>query len=177
MALDGQDGRDRDQDILIRQAHLLRTRLRQYFARRDVDRDELDDMVQEVFLRIARHGQLDRLDNIDSYMMRIAANVLIDRHRRRMSHAAGRHVEFDPLVHGDIAAAPDEELSARQALRRTTLLLLELPERTRSIFVLNRLEKIPNREIAQRFGISVSAVEKHVGRALHHLLANIEDFR
>jgi len=44
-----------------------------------------------------------------------------------------------------------------------------LPERTRDIFILFRVEKMRQAEIAKRLGVSVSAVEKHVIRAAAHL--------
>lgn len=40
--------------------------------------------------------------------------------------------------------------------------LLELPERTRVVFALNRYEEFTYQEIAMRLGVSVSAVEKHM---------------
>jgi len=47
--------------------------------------------------------------------------------------------------------------------------LLELPERTRVVFVLRRLENLSYSEIGLRLGLSVSAVEKHMLRAVRHL--------
>ena len=167
-----------DNAALARHSVALRETLRQYFARHGVPADELDDLVQTVFLRVARHGQLTDIDNIDAYLMRTASSVLIDRHRHRTSHAADRHIAFDVEVHdADLSPSAEEVSIARQALRQTTLVLMKLPERTRTIFILNRLERIPNREIALRLGISVSAVEKHMGRAIRHLLAHAEDIR
>jgi RNA polymerase sigma factor (sigma-70 family) len=53
--------------------------------------------------------------------------------------------------------------------------LLELPERTRQIFVLRRLEGLSYFEIGRRLGVSVSAVEKHMQRAVRHLAARTGD--
>jgi RNA polymerase sigma-70 factor (ECF subfamily) len=53
--------------------------------------------------------------------------------------------------------------------------LLSLPERTRTIFVLSRLEGCGYREIGSRLGISVSAVEKQMARATHHLTQQLKD--
>jgi len=52
---------------------------------------------------------------------------------------------------------------------------LQLNERTRDVFVLNRLEQMKNREIAQMLGISESAVEKHMTKALAHLAREVGD--
>ena len=45
----------------------------------------------------------------------------------------------------------------------------ELPERTRNVFLLARLENMRQAEIARRLGVSVSGVEKHLARAIAHL--------
>ena len=47
--------------------------------------------------------------------------------------------------------------------------LLELPERTRAIFVLQRFEGLKYKEIADRLGISASSVEKHMMSAIKHI--------
>jgi RNA polymerase sigma factor (sigma-70 family) len=54
---------------------------------------------------------------------------------------------------------------------------MDLPERTRTVFVLRRLEGQSYREISLRLGLSVSAVEKHMLRAVRHLLARAGDAR
>ena len=46
----------------------------------------------------------------------------------------------------------------------------ELGERTRDIFMMYRLEKMKHRDIAALYGITVSAVEKHIAKAGVHLL-------
>jgi len=51
--------------------------------------------------------------------------------------------------------------------------LLQLNERTRDVFVLSRLERMKYAEIAEMYGISVSAVEKHMIKALAHLARRV----
>jgi DNA-directed RNA polymerase specialized sigma24 family protein len=48
--------------------------------------------------------------------------------------------------------------------------LMELPERTREIFILYRVENIARRNIAQAYGLSLSTVEKEVARATAYLM-------
>ena len=51
----------------------------------------------------------------------------------------------------------------------------ELPERTRQVFVLCRVEGIRQKNVARRLGVSVSAVEKHMIRAIAHLATSLGD--
>ena len=49
--------------------------------------------------------------------------------------------------------------------------LMELPERTRAIFLLHRFEGHKYSEMARQFGVSTSSVEKHMMEAIRHLKA------
>ena len=55
--------------------------------------------------------------------------------------------------------------------------LRELPERTRHIFILARLENIKQVEIARGMGLSISAVEKHLRIAMAHLFQRLKGAR
>lgn len=77
---------------------------------------------------------------------------------KRRSRREESHEEFDGQVHGDVDFSPERLLLGREMLARATAVLLELPERTRVIFVLRRLEGMRYLDIAARLGISVSAV-------------------
>lgn len=147
----------------------VRTWLMGYFARRVRDRSDLEDLVQDVFARIAARDSAKPVENLGAYVMRTASSVLIDRARRRSVRQGGMHVAFDSERHGAGDPDPERMLSAKEDLNAATAALLALPERTRSVFVLRRLQGLRHREIADRLGISVSAVEKHMVRAVDHL--------
>ncbi len=97
-----------------------------------------------------------------------------DRARRRASRHADEHVEFDPDLHGDEEIDPERVLSGKEELNAATSALLSLPERTRTVFVLRRLEGWRFGEIARHLGISVSAAEKHMVKAIRHLTTEME---
>ena len=48
------------------------------------------------------------------------------------------------------------------------LVLNQLPDRSREIFLLSRFRGLKNREIAEKLQISTTAVEKHIARALQY---------
>ena len=140
-----------------------------FFLRRTCDYAEAEDLAHEVFVRIA--GKDDAaLHRTDAYIFQVAANLLRDRGRRaqvRTDYAARlRQTEefgLDPLD-------PHRISVGRESLTILSSALAELPERTRRIFMLFRYEQIDQRTIAESFGISVSAVQKHVHRAMAHLI-------
>jgi RNA polymerase sigma factor (sigma-70 family) len=147
----------------------FRTSLQRYFARRVRNEGEIEDLVQEVFLRLLKRGGMADMEHLHGYMFQTARSVLADHLRRRRIFRTDDHEEFDESAHGGLHASPEDALLGRERLARATALLLELPERTRVIFVLRRLEGMRYDDIALHIGVSVSAVEKHMQRAVAHL--------
>jgi RNA polymerase sigma factor (sigma-70 family) len=160
---------------LAREAEPLRHSLARYFGRRIRDAAEVEDLVQEVFARIVARDSTQPVEHLGGYVFQTAASVLADRRRRRAVRHADFHVAFDPDRHGDQDFDADRILSGKQDLRAATAALLSLPVRTRTIFVLHRLEGCKYRDIAAQLGISVSAVEKHMVRAVQHLSSAFRD--
>lgn len=164
-------------DAFTRQAAAMRSPLLTYFRRRIREASDVEDLVQEVFLRLAVRGTPDHLDGASGYIFQTAASVLADRHRRRTVRHADDHVMLDPDAHGDSDFDPHRITVGRQALHAAAAALLTMTERTRTIFLLKRLDGLRHQAIADRLGISISAVEKHVARAMEHLMAHAGDDR
>jgi RNA polymerase sigma-70 factor (ECF subfamily) len=160
---------------LARKAEVLRGSLSLYFRRRVTEAADVDDLVQEVFARIIARNAAAPVANLEGYVFQTAASVLADRGRRRTVRQAPAHVPFEPDQHGGTDLDPGRIVEGREDLRRVTAALLTLPERTRTVFVLHRLEGRGYRDIALVFGISVSAVEKHMMRAIRRLAAAVRD--
>ena len=150
--------------------------LLRYFGRRVRGQAELEDMVQEVFLRLLRRGEnaAIEVDNLDAYVFETASSVIKDRLRRQRTRLADAHEPFQADLHQGEDFSPERVLSAKQDLAQATAILLELPERTRVVFILRRLEGMRFKDIAVRLGVSVSAVEKHMQRAVVHLMRRME---
>jgi RNA polymerase sigma factor (sigma-70 family) len=158
---------------LAREARPLRRALSRYFARRLRGSSDVDDLVQEVFVRVVARDDTTPVGHLGRYLFQTAASVLTDYARRRSARRADAHIMFDPDLHAEMDFDPEHIVSGREDVAAATAALLSLPERTRTIFVLRRLEGVPAREVANQFGISVSAVEKHMVRALRHLSAAV----
>lgn len=144
-----------------------------YFRRRGALGDDAHDLVQEVFLRLARRSDLGDIRQIHSYLFRIATNVLTDLYRRQAREPA-QVVSFDEAVHGQEEITPERVFWSRQELERVIEAIAQLPERTRRIFVLYHLENVRQKEIADRLGIALSTLEKHMARANRFLLRRLD---
>jgi RNA polymerase sigma factor (sigma-70 family) len=155
-----------------------RTPLRTYFQRRVMDRTEAEDLTQEVFIRLAKRPDQHNGETIDAYVFKIAANVLTDWSRYRTSRRATAHrpiTDESELVATPQGLVEDRDpervLAGKDALKGIEEGLAELGERTREIFLLSRMENVHHQVIANLHGISISAVEKHVIKAVAYLSA------
>lgn len=155
----------------------LRPALARYFLRRRFGREDAEDAVQEVFVRLTRRRGLAELDNMEGYLFETAASVAIDHHRRARVRAQDRHDPYDDMRHAPLEFASDRVLEGKQELAVVLEGLRKLPERTRNVFLLARLERMRHAEIARRLGISVSTVEKHIVKALAHLSQRVLETR
>src|SRR3546814_471523 len=129
-------------------------------------------MVQDVFVRLLKRGGASELErqNLSAYVFETASSVLTDHFRKKITHRAVNHEPFDQNRHGGEDFSPEHVLINREHLERTSAMLLELPELTRAIFVLRRVEGLKVKDVAARLGISVTSVERHMRVAVWHVM-------
>ena len=140
-----------------------------FFQRRMPPGADREDLVQEVFLRLARREDLAGVENIDGYLFQAAANVLTDWRRKQLTHRAGAH---QPLADNleDVGFTAERVLLGKEAVRSMIQALAALPERTRAVFMLYHFQGLSHADIGRRLGIAIRTVEDHIARANAHLL-------
>lgn len=146
----------------------FREPLVRYFVRRGLALEAAEDCTQETFARICNAGQA-RIDKPEAYLFAVAANVLMDRGRRAGVRQESRHVTLENFAAPSEEPTPARVFEGREALMRLAAILAELPPRTREMFLLNRLDGLSYTQLAARFGVTVSAVEKQMMKAIAHL--------
>lgn len=149
-----------------------RAGLLRYLGRR-AGWDIAPDLVQEVFVRAASSQQAGRLINPAAFVRRIARNLLIDRARRKDRN----NILFFPLdEQRDLASGPEQSLNLEAAdlLRLYEDAVDQLPEKTRRVFLMHRVDELSYREIHERLEISIATVEYHMMKALAHIGRHVD---
>ena len=163
-----------DDDQLAELALHYRGVLKSYFERRLRIAADVDDMVQEVFVRLAHRPDLASIERLDGYIFQIAANILRDRARRDGARRVKSHESYDDERHSTEEFSPERVLLGKEQLARLSAALGELPAQTRHVFVLRRFEGMKLAEIARHLKMTVSGVAFHLARAKVHLAKVLE---
>lgn len=164
------ENRAADAPLLDQWSRQHRRALERYVAKRAPRHLDVEDVVQEVFVRVARRSDLAAIEYPERYLYLTAGSVIADRLRKRAAQLGEHHVAFDETQHGEDARSPERVLLGKDALERMVAALGELKERTRTVFVLYHFEAMPHADIARALGMSVSTVEKQMAKANKHLL-------
>lgn len=143
-----------------------RQELRSFFRSSLRHRDGVEDLVQELYLTLARFPPRDPLRDPSAYLYKIAWHVL-QRFNKRARRAPDT-ADHETLERLCLRSAEDAsaELAAEQHL---IALLKELPPLYGAVLLLNRRDGMNYSQIAERLNISVSQVRRYLGHTLMHL--------
>lgn len=142
-------------------------------SRRVGCRATASDLVQELFLRFWRRPEV-KVEALETYLLRCAGNLAIDHLRSEGSRERLAEASLS-VADGEAPGAPEHALEVDHDLQCIEAALLALPERTRQIFLLNRVHGCKYSEIAKAMQLSQSAVEKHMMRALEACKASVAE--
>ncbi len=143
------------------------------------DRDQVDDLAQEVFLRLYRgldsfRGQA----KVSTYLYRIVVNVAQDAWKRRRKERSARYAPFseqDESSPDPIEAFPHPGPDAEQQLLQRELWeavdqeLLALSEHERAVLVLYHQEECSYEAIAEALAMPIGTVRTHLHRGRQRL--------
>lgn len=139
----------------------MRTTLLQRLTRMLGCREDAEDVLQEASLKLLRVEELWVAEHhARAFFLKIATNLARDALRRRKSHHAHAHVEFDSLELVHPAPLPDEELDTDLAREHVGRIMQSLSPRHRSVLMLHLVETLSYRAIAVRLGVSTKTIER-----------------
>ncbi len=163
-----------DTELLWRE---LRARLRAFIARRVDNPADVEDLLQEVFLRIHQHLSTVRdTGRLIPWIFQLTRNAITDYYRA----ASRRHeIPGHPLRDSEGDTGERESTSSLHSDEHTshqyelapclTPLIERLPEHYREAVLLVEMEGLPQRELSERFAVSLSGAKSRVQRGRDRL--------
>jgi RNA polymerase sigma factor (sigma-70 family) len=155
----------------LREVLPLEAALTRFLRRNWRNESEVDDLLQEVYVRVFEGAQKQIPESAKPFVFATAHNLLVDRVRHSKVVPIEAVAELDAL---DVVAdepGPDRNAIARDELRRLQLALDRLPPRAREAIVLKQVEGLPRREVAARMKITERTVQWHLSEGLQTLAA------
>jgi len=156
-----------------------RQQLVRFFTSRTGDAAEAEDIVQEIWLHVAR-SDTGPVAHPLAYLHRVGMNIVLDRVRERRRRAR-REQDWSDVTAGppgdeavDEAPSPLAVVEGRQRVRALAAAIAKLPPGAARVFRRHKLDGLSHAEVAAELGISRSAVEKHIAVALRHLREALE---
>jgi RNA polymerase sigma-70 factor (ECF subfamily) len=132
-------------------------------------RSDVEDLRQDVYMRVCDAAMEQIPHPAKPFVLAVARNLLIDRVRREHIVSIEAVENLDALNIATDDPGPDQNLMAREELRRLQLALDKLPRRLRAPVVMRKIDGLSRREIAQRLGVSEKTVEKQLTQGVRAL--------
>lgn len=162
-----------------------RGRLRNFIRKRVANREDAEDLLQDVFFELVEAYRLVKpIEQVGAWLFRVARNRIIDRFRKRGSVSLPVTPSPPELEDGDVGSLedllPSPDAGPEAAYAREVLLdelhaaLEELPEDQRYVFVAHELEGRTFRELALETGIPVNTLLSRKHYAVLHLRRRLQ---
>ena len=137
-------------------------------------RQRAEDMIQDIFVNIYnRRHTMEINTSFSGYVMQaLNFSIANEIRSRQVKQKYQQSVFFSPGGKNDFASHFDYSFLRK----RINYTLESLPGKCRKAFILSREEQLPYKSISKTLNISVSTVEKHIGKALKVMRANLREF-
>ena len=159
------------------------TRLRNFIRRRVPDREDAEDILQDVFYELVEAYRLMQpIEQVGAWLFRVARNRITDLFRKKkpeavqdqkMSPVDGEQFTLEDLL-------PSSDGGPEAAFARTVLLdeldhaLDELPEEQREVFIAHEFEGRSFKELATESGLTVNTLLSRKHYAVIHLRERLQ---
>ncbi len=159
-----------DSNQLIGLYRSLQCDLHRFVSHTLHDKQDVDDVIQETYLKVAELAQ-DKIATINdprSYIYQIAHNLAL-MHLRKQNKLCSIESEVNYVEEASPQSAPDTIFESRQKAALLKAAIEAMPTKRRQIFLFYRLGNLSIEEVARELDMTVDAVEKNIVRALSHI--------
>ncbi|MFT5886266.1 MAG: RNA polymerase sigma-70 factor (ECF subfamily) [Arcticibacterium sp.] len=138
-------------------------------------REESEDLVQQVFVNFwEKREQTIISGSLKSYLFRSIHNQSLNliKHEKVKANYVEHSQYFDTKFHSEV----EEALEGKELEVKIAEAIESLPNQCRKIFIMNRMESLKYKEIAEQLDISIKTVENQIGKALKVLRGSLASY-
>jgi RNA polymerase sigma factor (sigma-70 family) len=142
----------------------FKARLRRLVAR-IVKPHDIDDILQETFVRAYAAAQKTEIRHPRSFMLKTARNLALN----HVSSAYNKRVQIEDFSTSDVylsTGSVESDVDSNERFLAFCRAVRDLPQQCRRVFILSKVYGLSQREIAEYLEISESTVEKHIAKGL-----------
>lgn len=138
-------------------------------------RDAAEEVVQELFVTLyTKRENIRENENLEGYMRTALKRKVLNTFRSQQVH--NKYLDSVIAENRIETRSADHELQVKELSRKLEIAASKMPEKCRQVFILSRIEQLSNRSIAEKLGISVSTVEKHISKAMKIMASDFSDY-
>ncbi|MEO9474880.1 MAG: sigma-70 family RNA polymerase sigma factor [Cyclobacteriaceae bacterium] len=139
------------------------------------DLEKARDFSQEAFIRLWNNCSKVVFDKAKSYLFTIANRLFLDETDHRKVVLKFQH--RTDLSESQMDHNPEFVYRQEEFKERLEEAVSGLPEKQRVVFLLSRIDKMKNREIAEHLDVSIKTVEKHIASSLSTLRETLDELK
>ncbi|WP_299537235.1 RNA polymerase sigma factor [Ulvibacterium sp.] len=145
--------------------------LRNYLYYQCGDIQQAEDLVQEAFIKLWKNCKKVLLEKARGFLFTVAKNAFYNQveHQKVVLKYAKRSKK------NSNTETPEFQLEEKEFMERLQNAIADLPEGQREVFLLNRMDQMTYKEIAEFLGVSQKAVEKRMHKALVKLRKTVKN--
>ena len=151
-------------EIVVHEAALMR-----FLRRCWPHAQDLHDLRQETYIRVYEAAARARPLQAKAFLFATAKHLIADRVRRQRVVTIDTVGDLETLDVTVDEVSPERRIGARQELRVLAWAFDRLPARCRETVWLRRVDRLPQKEVAARMGVSEKTVEKHLMKGMRLL--------
>jgi RNA polymerase sigma factor (sigma-70 family) len=158
-------GHDR-REWFLNQVFCHRAALQRYLRKYLNSTEDVEDVIQDTYLRVYAIKDYAQVESPKAMLLTIAHNLAVELQRRRASRATEAVADFEALSVLDSEPHVEERWEARRHFEAFCAAVDSLPPICRRVFVLKKVYRLSQAEIAAVLGVSQNTIEKHVAKGL-----------
>ncbi len=157
-------------DVFIQHLAGLKSYLSRFFS----SPHDIEDVLQEAYIRSVQAKDISQIKSPKAFLYKVAKNLALNNQAKAANKLTDYMADFDELAVFDNEMQLEDQVNGEKQFVQFCEAVKRLPSQCRKAFVLKKVYGFSNKEVAERLGITVSTVDKHLMKGLAMCRTHLE---